>query len=177
VGSTLLFCLPVRQSRHHEKKSCHQLITSIKIDFRMKIATALLCVTTTVQAFAPTRQSFLPRARTIQDAGGFEWEDPVVALELHVDNPFKNSELLNSSDGMKIDPARLLSPRLAGSNIYLIGMMGCGKSSVGDIVARRTFQCCVSFILKLLARETLLPVLTHSTFLIHRYGILQLFGY
>lgn len=112
----------------------------------MKIATALLCVTITVQAFAPTRRSFLPRTGTIQDAGGFEWEDPVVALEQHVDNPFKNSELLNSSDGMKIDPARLLSPRLAGSNIYLIGMMGCGKSSVGDIVARRTFQCCVSFI-------------------------------
>ena len=101
----------------------------------MKIATVILCVST-VQAFVPTRRTFL--SRTVQYAGGFEWEDPVVALEQHVDNPFKNKELLNSSDGMKIDPARLLSPRLAGSNIYLIGMMGCGKSSVGDIVARRT---------------------------------------
>ena len=38
---------------------------------------------------------------------------------------------------MKIDPARLLGPRLQGSNIYFIGMMGSGKSAVGDVVARR----------------------------------------
>lgn len=40
-------------------------------------------------------------------------------------------------EGMKIDPARLLGPRLGGSNLYFIGMMGCGKSAVGDRVARR----------------------------------------
>lgn len=38
---------------------------------------------------------------------------------------------------MKIDPARLLSPRLRGCNLYFIGMMGSGKSTVGDLVARR----------------------------------------
>jgi shikimate kinase len=105
----------------------------------MKFAAALLLpsVLTTIQAFAPSTRTFFPK--TLHYAGGFEWEDPVAAFDQHVDNPFKNSELLNTGDGMKIDPARLLSPRLAGSNLYFVGMMGCGKSSVGDLVARRTF--------------------------------------
>jgi shikimate kinase len=72
-------------------------------------------------------------------AGGFEWEDPVEAFDQAVENPFKNTELANTEDGMKIDPARLLGPRLNGSNLYLIGMMGTGKSAVGDIVARRKY--------------------------------------
>lgn len=73
-------------------------------------------------------------------AGGFEWEDPEEAFDQGVSNPFKNEELIgesNDNEGMKVDPARLLAPRLQGCNLYFIGMMGCGKSIVGDIVARR----------------------------------------
>lgn len=77
------------------------------------------------------------QSTTACQAGGFEWEDPMEAFDQGVDNPFKNSELLKGDGDMKVDPARLLSPRLQGSNLYLIGMMGSGKSSIGDIVARR----------------------------------------
>jgi len=80
-------------------------------------------------------------------AGGFEWEDPTDAqYDQGVENPFKNPELLKAikKDGdsddenaKTIDPARLLGPRLQGSNLYLVGMMGSGKSSVGDKLARR----------------------------------------
>lgn len=74
-------------------------------------------------------------------AGGFEWEDPGESFDQGVENPFKNPELMKQmDDGMKIDPARLLGPRLGGSNLYMIGMMGSGKSAVGDIVARRKFH-------------------------------------
>ena len=79
-------------------------------------------------------------------AGGFEWEDPTDQFDQGVENPFKNPEILNAKDGegeegMKIDPARLLGPRLQGSNLYFIGMMGSGKSAVGDIVARSEYEC------------------------------------
>jgi len=71
-------------------------------------------------------------------AGGFEWEDPTESFDQDVENPFKNPEkLAGDGEEMKIDPARLLGPRLQGSNIYFIGMMGSGKSAVGDVVARR----------------------------------------
>jgi len=71
-------------------------------------------------------------------AGGFAWEDPAEAFDQGVDNPFKNTDLMTDAEGnMKIDPARLLAPRLQGSNLYFIGMMGSGKSAIGDIVARR----------------------------------------
>lgn len=70
-------------------------------------------------------------------AGGFEWEDPEEAFDQGVDNPFKKESLGEDEDGMKIDAARLLGPRLQGCNLYLIGMMGSGKTAVGDIVARR----------------------------------------
>lgn len=78
-------------------------------------------------------------------AGGFEWDDPTeTMLDQGVENPFKNPTLLNpaedaDSSNMKIDPARLLSPRLNGSNLYFIGMMGSGKSSIAKIVAKRTY--------------------------------------
>jgi len=77
---------------------------------------------------------------TALKAGGFEWEDPEDAFDQAVDNPFKNvdseSETPND-DGLKVDPARLLGPRLEGCNLYFIGMMGSGKTAVGDIVAKR----------------------------------------
>jgi hypothetical protein len=60
-------------------------------------------------------------------AGGFEWEDPREAMDQGVDNPFKNPDLSKvGEDGMKIDAARLLAPRMNGSNLYLVGMMGTG---------------------------------------------------
>lgn len=83
----------------------------------------------------------------VLNAGGFEWEDPTSEqFDQGVDNPFKNPALMkamkkdgDSDDGnaKTIDPARLLGPRLQGSNLYLVGMMGSGKSSVGDKLARR----------------------------------------
>jgi hypothetical protein len=74
-------------------------------------------------------------------AGGFEWEDPTKTFDQGVENPFKNPDLIKNAEdsNMKFDPARLLGPRLNGVNLYLIGMMGTGKSSVGDIVARREY--------------------------------------
>jgi len=73
---------------------------------------------------------------TVLYAGGFQWEDPEDSSEPAIENPFKNEDL-QSEDGLKIDAARLLSPRLKGCNLYFVGMMGSGKSAVGDIVARR----------------------------------------
>jgi len=71
-------------------------------------------------------------------AGGFEWEDPAESFDQGVENPFKNPDILGKDEeGMKIEPARLLGPRLQGSNLYFVGMMGSGKSAVGDSVARR----------------------------------------
>ena len=105
-------------------------------------------------------------------AGGFEWDDPQEAFDQDVSNPFKNAdfEFGDNEEGdegtLTVDAARLLSPRLEGTNIYLIGMMGCGKycfttcamlfiisidnnntnsyelsgkSAVGDVLARRKF--------------------------------------
>jgi hypothetical protein len=80
-------------------------------------------------------------------AGGFEWEDPGEAFDQGVENPFKkNAALSEEQEGnMKIDPARLLGPRLGGTNLYFVGMMGTGKSTVGNIVARR--ECTLFFAL------------------------------
>jgi len=90
--------------------------------------------------FVPTRRlsSSTTFYKTRLGAGGFEWEDPADAFNQGVENPFKNPELMEKGeDGLKIDPGRLLAPRLEGSNVYLIGMMGSGKSAVADILARR----------------------------------------
>jgi len=88
-----------------------------------------------VSAFAPALRQRSPAF--VLKAGGFEWEDPGETFDQGVENPFKNTELMNSEEGMKIDPARLLGPRLNGSNLYLIGMMGSGKSEVGNVLAGR----------------------------------------
>mmetsp|Transcript_16904 Transcript_16904/g.23496 ORF Transcript_16904/g.23496 Transcript_16904/m.23496 type:complete len:284 (-) Transcript_16904:767-1618(-) len=105
-------------------------------------AVAMAAALPTCFAFSPVQHAritttFVPRSRTVVKAGGFEWDDPEEAFDQGVDNPFKNPSLMSGEEGMKIDPARLLGPRLNGSNLYFIGLMGSGKTSVGDVVARR----------------------------------------
>ncbi len=105
---------------------------------RLQAVTALgLWLCSSVVAFTPHRAFVAPSPTVVLNAGGFEWEDPVNAFDQGVDNPYKNTDLMTPTDGgMKIDPARLLSPRLNGANLYFIGMMGSGKTSVGEAVAR-----------------------------------------
>jgi len=101
------------------------------------VAAAMMAVLT--DAFAP--RPVRVRSASLLKAGGFEWEDPQEAFDQGVENPFKNPDLMKSSEeGLKIDPARLLGPRLQGSNLYFIGMMGSGKTAVGDVVARRKWS-------------------------------------
>ena len=76
-------------------------------------------------------------------AGNFEWgsddsTDEIDFMDQGVDNPYKKADLMDDDGTLKIDPARLLSPRMNGSNLYLVGMMGSGKSAVGRIIAKRT---------------------------------------
>ena len=112
--------------------------------------------TTTTLAFQSNRPSTkapgvtrLQRTNNVLlKAGGFEWEDPTESFDQGVENPYKNTEITTDSEGkMKIDPARLLGPRLQGSNLYFIGMMGSGKSAVGEIVAKR--ESAISFVSEL----------------------------
>jgi SpoVK/Ycf46/Vps4 family AAA+-type ATPase len=98
---------------------------------------AIFALTVAGQSWAFVPSSVRRAPLVVQQAGGFEWEDPTESFDQGVENPFKNPELLNSEDGLKIDPFRLLGPRLNGVNLYLVGMMGSGKTAVGDIVARR----------------------------------------
>lgn len=96
---------------------------------------------------APSNVAAFSSSVVVLKAGGFEWEDPTdEQFDQGVDNPFKNPELTKAikkdgegddDEAKTIDPARLLGPRLQGSNLYLVGMMGSGKSSVGDKLARR----------------------------------------
>ena len=100
----------------------------------------------------PSQAAAFSSSVVILQAGGFEWEDPTdEQFDQGVENPFKNPELMKAikKDGedddddenaKTIDPARLLGPRLQGSNLYLVGMMGSGKSSVGDKLARRKWK-------------------------------------
>ena len=79
-------------------------------------------------------------------AGGFEWEDPEEQGEMGVENPFKKGASVDET-GMKVDPARLLGPRLQGTNLYVVGLMGTGKSAVGDALARRKLRGkCIRFL-------------------------------
>jgi len=121
--------------------------------FLLSVITTMVVAVPASFAFVPVQQhghsvrsvpaSFVRRSRTavVVKAGGFEWDDPdAETFDQGVDNPFKNADLMKGKDGeenMKIDPARLLGPRLNGSNLYLVGMMGSGKTAVGNIVAKR----------------------------------------
>ena len=134
----------------------------------IKTTTILLSILSYTAAFTVTSPTNLnhrvvttfdntsPKSRTALFAGGFEWEDPAEAFDQGVDNPYKNPELNLLTDTSKasesssgddaeggeslvVDPARLLGPRLSGSNLYFVGMMGSGKSAVGDIIARREY--------------------------------------
>ncbi len=76
-------------------------------------------------------------------AGGFAFEDPEEQNN-EVANPFKKLGGSGDDDSlMKIDPARLLGPRLQGTNLYFVGMMGSGKSVIGDLLARSKFLSCI----------------------------------
>jgi shikimate kinase len=109
----------------------------MKIQYLAPIATILWFPTITF-GFSMVPNSPIRHSHTNLFAGGFEWEDPAAAFDQGVENPFKNPDLMKGDgDMMKIDPARLLGPRLSGSNLYFIGMMGSGKSAIGNTVARR----------------------------------------
>lgn len=122
-----------RRTRSGGSPSAHQASRITHFSAMMKLAIVLLLGA--VEAFVPSFTGFFATHRL--HAGGFEWEDPQQVFDQGVENPFKNPNLMDGSDGMKVDPARLLSPRLSGSNLYFIGMMGSGKTAVGDVVARR----------------------------------------
>ena len=114
-----------------------------KRTMKMTLSTAATCFLAALLALVPFRVSAftphpavrphtqLPIAASrnapllILQAGGFEWEDPTDAFDQGIENPFKNPDLMKSNEGMRIDPAKLLAPRLSGTNLYLIGMMGC----------------------------------------------------
>mmetsp|Transcript_21409 Transcript_21409/g.31976 ORF Transcript_21409/g.31976 Transcript_21409/m.31976 type:complete len:192 (-) Transcript_21409:9-584(-) len=70
-------------------------------------------------------------------AGGFEYNEEDAQYD-DIENPFKKDDSYDRDTGeLKVDPARLLGPRLKGSSLYLVGMMGSGKSSVGNVLAKR----------------------------------------
>lgn len=114
--------------------------SSLKLWFA--VATSLSMMASLASAFAPApfvskKVTSYNKRVVVVHAGGFEWEDPTESFDQGVENPFKNPDLMKGDEGMTIEPARLLGPRLNGSNLYFIGMMGSGKTKVGDIVARR----------------------------------------
>ncbi len=91
----------------------------------------------------PTCQRITTGIHTLSStAGNFEWgadddANEIDFMDQGVDNPYTKPDLMDDDGTLKIDPARLLSPRMNGSNLYLVGMMGSGKSAVGKIVAKR----------------------------------------
>jgi len=112
--------------------------TTLLISLTLTPTTAFTLLPTTplIVRHHPTTVS--PSSVVVLEAGGFEWEDPTEKFDQEVDNPFKKTAEEDADNAsMKIDPARLLGPRLQGSNVYFIGMMGSGKSAVGDTFAKR----------------------------------------
>lgn len=111
------------------------LFTSI---FYISTLASILPSALSFSTFLAPPKTFVPTTRKARSrplfAGGFEWEDPTEEFDQGVENPFKNEA---KEDDMQTDPARLLAPRLSGVNLYFVGMMGCGKTTVGDAVARR----------------------------------------
>eukprot|EP00934_Nitzschia_sp_Nitz4_P002646 Nitzschia sp. Nitz4//scaffold119_size111653//23992//25021//NITZ4_004181-RA/size111653-augustus-gene-0.208-mRNA-1//1//CDS//3329533809//2636//frame0 len=112
--------------------------------FNMGVLLVLLCTISTSWGFLlPVTPFIRPRVRfsapqvASEAAGGFDWEDPTGALHHTVQNPFENGDVAKLESGTELDPARILAPRLGGVNVYLIGMMGSGKSAVGTILADR----------------------------------------
>lgn len=81
-------------------------------------------------------QQLSPRKKSLLSAGGFEYDEDNDEYE-SVENPYKNDAAVDADGVLKVDAARLLGPRLKGSSVYLVGMMGSGKSSVGNILAKR----------------------------------------
>lgn len=82
----------------------------------------------------------------VLSAGGFEWEDPTEAVDQGVENPFKNPDLMKSREGedMKIDPARLLGPRLNGSNLYLYVWLCLSEATLASTSQRKQKGRCFS---------------------------------
>eukprot|EP00590_Aulacoseira_subarctica_P010223 CAMPEP_0172425720 /NCGR_PEP_ID=MMETSP1064-20121228/33654_1 /TAXON_ID=202472 /ORGANISM="Aulacoseira subarctica , Strain CCAP 1002/5" /LENGTH=270 /DNA_ID=CAMNT_0013168849 /DNA_START=81 /DNA_END=890 /DNA_ORIENTATION=- len=112
------------------------------------IAACLLSLLNSANSFSLTTRTnngafFTPRngaadlpqqALTTIYAGGFAWEDPE-EQQADLENPFNKGS--GDDSLLKVDPARLLGPRLQGTNLYFVGIMGSGKSVVGDLLARR----------------------------------------
>lgn len=69
-------------------------------------------------------------------AGGFEYQEDEDGFD-SIENPYKKDSSFDDDGTLKLDAARLLGPRLKGSSVYLVGMMGSGKSSVGNFLAKR----------------------------------------
>ena len=79
----------------------------------------------------PTRRPY-PHLRIHRDpsVGGFDYQPPDSAPS----NPYSSS---SDSAPATADAARLLAPRLGGTNLYLVGLMGSGKTAVGRELALR----------------------------------------
>ena len=72
----------------------------------------------------------------VLQAGGFEYQEDEDQYD-SIENPYKKESSFDTDGSLKVDAARLLGPRLKGSSVYLVGMMGSGKSSVGNVLAKR----------------------------------------
>ena len=91
------------------------------------------------QAFVPShvRQSTF----VVTEAGGFEWEDPTESFDQGVENPFKNEELMNSEDGMKIDiPTSVSDATKAGTSSKDTEQLFSGEKLISERFAEVSFD-------------------------------------